>query len=186
MELDLARHSDEIATKLRSFVEVRPFDAGSLVARPEFWSRCRLMKPKKRPDTPRDNRIYVDGFAGACHWNSLQVHKNSTESGLGLWSGFALHGGTWYAHSWCMIEEQIVESTAPFQLYFGARLTPDEVEHFQNEYGTLSLDSPKRKCVITTRGGCRQHVWEDLNALSRTIGRQRDWETGEVLDGLRR
>lgn len=179
-------HAEKIVDTLRSAIEVQPSDPIDLVAQPQFWNRCRKVIPGKVSDGPEKSRIFVDGFAGACRWNSLQVYTQAAEDGLSIWYGYALYGGTWYLHAWCMLSDRIVESTTPFQLYFGAALTAQECDFFMEHYGKLPSDSPKRACVITIKDGSRKHVTENVISLAQTIGQERDWRTGAVLQGLGR
>jgi hypothetical protein len=54
-----------------------------------------------------------------CHENArLLAHRADTE----LWFGFALSGGVWRIHSWCVRGHQIIETTDPRETYFGIHI----------------------------------------------------------------
>ena len=178
---------EEIATTLRALVEISPFEPDGIVARPGFWDRCQTIVPGRESDDPSKRRIFVDGFRGACRWNALKVYREAIEPGLSLWCGYALYGRTWYDHSWCMLGPRIVETTVPFRIYYGAALLPDELEYFMVRYGKLDQNSRKREMVATCRDGHRAEVWgDDVKAFTETIGRERDWKTGVLKEGLGR
>src|SRR2546428_7338099 len=91
--------ADEIASTLRGIVYVPRLNVGSLLARREFWQRCKLLNPNWRDQYP--NLIFVDGFLGTCQWNSWRVFCEHREEGLSLWLGYACYGLGWSEHSWC-------------------------------------------------------------------------------------
>lgn len=185
-EADTALLAEKIAATLRALIQVSPLEPDSLVARPGFWERCQTIVPSHESDASK-RRIFVDGFRGACQWNSLKVYREALEPGLTLWCGYAFYGGAWYHHAWCMLRQRIVETTIPWCLYYGAALLPDELEYFTTRYGELDPTSRKRKAVATCKDGLRTDVWgDDCKAFSETIGRERDWKTGEIKDGLGR
>jgi hypothetical protein len=182
---DLGQLAERITATLRAFIEVRPFEPDSLVARPGFWARCQLIGPPNS-GTLR-SRIFVDGFRGACQWNSLKVYQDALEPGLSLWCGFALYGAVWNNHAWCMLGPRIIETTVCWNAYYGAALLPDELEYFAARYGELAADSLKRRVVATCKYCGRLDVWDDnAKAFAETIGRERDWKTGELKEGLGR
>jgi hypothetical protein len=186
-EADTALLVERIAATLRALVEVHPLEPDSLVARPGFWERCQTVVPGHESGDPSKRRVFVDGFRGAPQWNSLKVYRDALEPGLSLWCGYALYGGAWYHHAWCMLGQRIVETTVGWPLYYGAALLPDELEYFAARYGELDPNSRKRQTVETCKDGLRTYVWGDeLRAFSETIGRERDWKTGEIKEGLGR
>jgi hypothetical protein len=176
--------AQEIAATLRGIVHVPRQNPGSLVARREFWQRCRLLNPDWRSCSPR--RIFVDGFHGACHWNAWKVYTDALEPGLSLWMGYALHGGSWTEHSWCMLGDRIVETTWPFRIYFGAELTPEERGVFGGRYGKFDLAARVNVRVMTFVDGFREDILYDANTHADGIGRERDVDTGEIKPGLGR
>jgi hypothetical protein len=180
--------AERIAQTLRTLIEVRPSEPDPVVARPGFWERCQpIALGRGGLGAFLRQRIFVDGFRGACQWNSLKVYRDALEPGLSLWCGYALYGGAWYHHAWCMLDQRIVETTVPFQIYHGAALSTEEVELFAAQYADLPLDSRKREMVATCKGGVRADVWgEDVKAFAETIGRERDWQTGQLKNGLGR
>lgn len=175
---------DEVAKALRSVIEVRQPDAQSLLTNPAFWDRCRLLPPDAL--TQVRGRIFVDGFAGCCHWNSWKVYTQAIENGLSLWLGYAFYDGVWTSHCWCMLQGRIVETTWAFRIYFGAELSDGECDSVAQKYGK---DDPLQKGfanVYTIRGGHRMVVPYDAESFANSIGRERDWKTLAVKEGLGR
>lgn len=179
-----------IATTLRGIIHVPRLKPGSILARPDFWVRSKLVTPNWRTQYP--NRIFVDGFFRACHWNSWRVFSSQLERGLSLWHGYACYGGSWTEHSWCMLEGCIVETTsADFRIYFGAELKPDELKMFAERWADLdftALESSlqERLKVCTMVDGYRACVPYESAEYAHSIGRERDWKTREIKEGLGR
>lgn len=65
--------------------------------------------------------------AGRCHQNSAALH---IADGYAVWTGYALNGGLWRQHSWCMDGQVIVETTNDREAYFGFELTGHRLELF--------------------------------------------------------
>jgi hypothetical protein len=62
--------------------------------------------------------IYMKMIPGQCHRNT----KLLADYGFVIpYAGFA-YDGQWIIHSWGLMENKVVETSAPFELYFGARL----------------------------------------------------------------
>jgi hypothetical protein len=176
--------SEEIAVTLRNIVHVPRLTRHALPARPGFWQRCKLVTPYWRErEIPR---VFVDGFATACYWNSWKVYTDAIEAGLTVWAGYALSQAHWYGHAWCMLGERIVETTSPYYAYYGAQLNDEELailDRHQREHDLLALQKLK---VVTFIDGRRQYVDYDPAEYAQTIGRERDPITRAVRPGLGR
>jgi len=176
--------SDEIDRTLRSLIHVPRLNRGGFISRPGFWDRCCLVTPNWRDQF--NHWIFVDGFENASKWNAWKVFTDSLEDGLSLWLGYALFRGSWKEHAWCMLGDRIVESTLPFRIYYGAELTGNERELFGKEYGGFDLVSRTNTKVFTIADCFRELVPFDPKLHGASIGRERDFKTGMIKDGLGR
>lgn len=185
MTADTDRLARDIEKALRSLTEIPRLNPNGFIARPGFFERCRPLKPGWDERAP-NARIYVDGFYGACRWNSWKVYTNALEDGLTLWLGFASWDARWTEHCWCMLGDRIVESTSSFHTYFGAQLNPDECKEFGNKFGTSDLMSRATLEVCTMQNGRRKVVPYDKTIYKESIGRERNPDTGAIKKGLGR
>jgi hypothetical protein len=173
-----------IVETLQSVIYVQPPRAGSLLERPEFLARCRLMTPNWR-EQPID-RLFVDGFVGKCYSNSWKVYRDALEDGLRLCAGYAFARGAWWEHAWCLLGDRIVESTHSYLIYFGAELTSDECTLIGRRFGVSYPPTPDRVRVYTILDGLRRAVPYDPQLHAAGIGRERDTATGDIVEGLGR
>jgi hypothetical protein len=130
----------------------------------------------------------VDGFDGSCHWNSWKVYKNAIEPGLSFWAGFAFGRGAWFHHEWCMLGSRIVETPAPYTLYYGAEIQQREIDIITEKFDKVDLTKyvDPRVGVWTIANKRRQLVPYDPDFYGQTIGRERDPKTSELKEGLGR
>lgn len=177
--------AQEIVTTLRDMIGVSLPQPESLLSRKKFWSRCQLVTPNWT-NFAITSRIYVDGFVGACCWNSWKVYNSGIEEGLSLWLGFAHRWGRWTEHAWCMLDQRIVETTAPYLAYYGAELDEQEREYFSKYISVSNPALQKIVRVATMIEGHRTHVTYDPAIYADTIGRERDPVTREIKEGLGR
>jgi hypothetical protein len=70
------------------------------------------------------------GRPSQCHENSALLWDKNRNA-VTIVTGYALHGGMWYQHTWCERKDGVlVETTAEREAYFGFELTPEECEKF--------------------------------------------------------
>jgi hypothetical protein len=173
-----------VARTLRGVIEVRQPKNHFIINRPEFWDHCHLVAPDCWQNPPP--QIFVDGFAGCCHWNSWKVYSDAIEPDVSLWMGYALYGASWVRHAWCMYNGRIIETTVPYRVYFGAQLTADECEQYCRKYEAYAFGEFEKCDVLTFVDGRRKVVHYDPEKFSQTIGRERDQNTSQVKVGLGR
>lgn len=173
----------DIASTLRSLIPVPTPDPNGLFVRHNIWQRCQRIAPdaQERWLDP----IYVDGIAGECRWNSWQVFDMQLEQGLTLWMGYAFFADRWVEHSWCMLDGRIVESTAPFRIYYGAQLVAKEIDVVSKERNQCDFTERDGMRVWTTTDRGREDVPFKSDPYAATIGRERD-KQGRLVDGLGR
>jgi hypothetical protein len=85
-----------------------------------------------------------------------------------------------------MLGERVIETTASFQIYFGAQLDPGELERFCSSQAHLDLLERDNLSIVTSKDGYRQRIPYDPAIHRETIGRERDEMTGQVKAGLGR
>lgn len=71
-------------------------------------------------------------------------------------------------------------------MYFGAELNADERDLLKRRYESWDPLQSGYQHVCTIRNGCRTVVPYDPNVFAGTIGREREWKTGYVIEGLGR
>ena len=180
----------EITRRLRStlcdVIEVRVPKSHIVLADPEFWRDCELLTPNPRENL--QSRIFVDGFDGCCHWNSWKVYSDAIEEGLSFWAGFAFGRDAWFHHEWCMLGNRIVETTAPYNLYYGARIRQSEIETINLRFSGVDLTGhvDPKVGVWTFVNERREVVPYDPSIYGKTIGRERDAKTSVLKEGLGR
>jgi hypothetical protein len=84
---------------------------------------------------PASPRKKVRGTRNRCHQNVALSYARNQTVGSGpsceIATGYALSSdGIWRSHSWLWDGEQVVETTADFQAYFGVLLDPAEALKF--------------------------------------------------------
>lgn len=183
MELEIAMLP--LRETLQSLIEVQEPAADSVIASTEFQARCQLVTPNWNHQKLK--RVFVDGFVGKCYSNSWKVYTDALEQSLTLWAGYALARGKWWEHAWCMIEDQIVESTYHFDTYFGCQLTKTECDIVGHRYGvTIPPVTASNVRVYTSENGIRRAVPYRAEVHAAGIGREKDPVTGAIRDGLGR
>lgn len=175
----------ELCQTLQGLIDVQKPASDSLLRRPAFLARCRLVTPDW--NARRMSRIFVDGFVGKCYSNSCQVYRNGSEEDLALWVGYALARGQWWEHAWCMIDDLIIESTHPFDAYYGSDLSTEEREWLlQNHRFAYPTMHSKNVRIYTYEDGVRHAVPYQPDIHSAGIGRERDPISGKLRVGLGR
>ena len=182
--------SDELCAKitrnLRDSIEVRVPKAHVVLSDPDFWGRSHLLTPNPIEDLR--SRVFVDGFAKCCHWNSWKVYTDAIEPGLTFWAGFAFCGASWTHHEWCMLGNRIIETTVPYNSYYGAEIQKREFEIINQRFANVDLTQyvDPEVGVWTFLDERRQCVPYDPAVYAKTIGRERDPKTSELKEGLGR
>lgn len=106
-----------------------------------------LVKEGKEFDLTK--RKMVKGKDGQCHTNTANLFLNKD---ISITTGYALRDdGVWIQHSWGFDGKQIIETTLPFEKYFGVSLTGMKITMFVfSEFGDklsyeqmLKLPMPK-------------------------------------------
>jgi hypothetical protein len=153
----------------------------------EFWNRCAIINPNWHQEEP--DVIQFDGYLQGCMWNSWKVFDDALEDGITVYQGYALGGGQWSDHCWCMLGDRIIETTGQFTIYFGAALNEQELADFCS----LCAD---HEPVPATYG----HFWTSFYPFGRihpeidetdpcftpSIGRERNSKTHAIKEGLGR
>ena len=74
----------------------------------------------------------IPGTSRECHRNSCLLWRNNTN--VTIVTGYALSDdGLWRQHTWCIMGEEVWESTTRRELYFGYVLNTKEAEKFYAE-----------------------------------------------------
>lgn len=174
--------TSEVDATLRRIIYVPPLPDGSLLARQGFWDRCALLNPHWREERP--NRVFVNGYVGACKWNSWKVFKDALEPDLRIYLGYAFGRGAWAEHCWCMLGNRIVETTGDMDIYYGAELNEEERAHLAE--GCAAYDPlAKTQGLFWSFLGPLRTVREIKPETAATIAREID-DDGNVVEGLGR
>ena len=74
-----------------------------------------------------EGRRFVPGQANQCHQNVARMYLDPEFRTARIATGYGLSvDGTWLQHSWLIHGGKIVETTVPFEVYYGCELSDDE------------------------------------------------------------
>jgi hypothetical protein len=83
--------------------------------------------------TPK-NRIFMKGEISQCHRNTCRLWYANKDQ-VQIATGYALYDEKWIQHSWGIQKNRVVETTLPWEKYYGYVMTDEEANdfYFDNE-----------------------------------------------------
>ena len=90
------------------------------------------------------------GKPNECHFNAATLWFRHTDNSK-LVTGYALTDNIWFAHSWVIEGTTLVETTSPFDCYFGVILDPLEALKFWT--GNVGKKDPGFQAFLKTHPG---------------------------------